>query len=239
MSSSPQSERATQAPAATLSTQKHIFSLILSSVDQAVLSLTSFLISLLMVRYATKAEFALFSMALGILLLLLSIQNAAVLTPITVLLPEKTEEHRRPFIRSLMRVQLVSVLPLSMIVCSLWLVTEGSGLTFSEAAAIVSSFAVAASGVLLREFTRSIQYARLKPGKALLIDVIYSVCVCASLATIARLAHLNLVTTFITMGLTAFAAVLWGNEEGLGLGENPGPIESGLESIRETTRLAR
>src|SRR5207249_267964 len=83
----------------------------LAFLDQAVLSATNFLLSIILIKSVPKSEYGYYSIATAILLFLVSIQNAVVTTPLLVLLITKKGDDKQRYVTALYFGQLMVLLP--------------------------------------------------------------------------------------------------------------------------------
>ena len=141
--------------------------------DQALLSAVNFLVTILLIKTVPKYEYGYYSIAFSISLFLVSVQNAIVNAPLTVLLVSKRGEERHRYPAGLGMGQLLVVLPLATI--SLLIV----GLLYllgldSPIASIAGALSLASIGILLREFLRGYYFAEESPTKVLQLDIRYA-----------------------------------------------------------------
>ncbi|MBW2202653.1 MAG: hypothetical protein JRF52_00805 [Deltaproteobacteria bacterium] len=73
----------------------------IASVDQAILSALNFVIAIFFIKSASKMEYGYYSIAITISLFLVSIQNAIVNTPMTVLLINKREDKKERYVNAI------------------------------------------------------------------------------------------------------------------------------------------
>lgn len=92
--------------------------------DQGVLSLFNLGINLALIKFAAPVEFGRFIYALTLILVMTSLQNALVATPITVMLPGRKAAERRSGLRTLTSVDLMLRLFCSALAGALCLLTE-------------------------------------------------------------------------------------------------------------------
>ena len=83
-------------------------------VDQALISASGFLVSVVLIKTVSKPEYGYYAIALPVSLFLASIQQALVSAPMSVLLAAKDGEDRQRYLSSLAWGQLFVILPASL-----------------------------------------------------------------------------------------------------------------------------
>ncbi len=173
-----------------------------ASLDQALLSLLSFLIAIFLIKTVPKTDYGYYSVALPVMLFLIAVQNAIVNTPLAVLLPSKKDAEQKQYAASLFYGQFLLIIPLA-----------GAGLFFialpwflgvdSTQGAIAAALCLAATGILYREFLRSYFFAEETPVQVLKLDVgyvfIFSCLVALSYFTF----NISVAGLFLLMGISA------------------------------------
>ena len=176
-----------------------ILNSIVAAGDQAGLSVLSFVISIILIKFVPKAEYGYYSIGLAISLFVSSIQQAIVNTPMAVLLIEKKGNANIKYAGSLCYGQLLVILPA---VC------------FGMAGVILLSFLrfdstqtwIAASvcffvlGLLIREFLRAYLFAEEKPMQVLKIDTVYIALLLSGLVFGYLFYKINVTFVFVLMG---------------------------------------
>jgi len=139
-------------------------------IDQAAVSGTNFITSIIIARTLIKEEFGLYSLGFSVLIFLVNIQNSLIYFPYTILSPKLKEKEISLYTGSMLIHQIgfsfLSVLGLVIagVITSLGIGPRGlNNILFILAA--VTLF------ILFRNFARRISLARLKPKNALLIDL--------------------------------------------------------------------
>ncbi|GAB4342172.1 MAG: hypothetical protein Kow0037_29360 [Calditrichia bacterium] len=139
---------------------------------QMMLSGTNFLVGILLARAARKEEYALFVLASTTLLVLASLQNALVNTPLTVFLPGMPKEKGGAFLGGLYRGQWMGFLPL-------WILMGGTLAAFyldkpgwlsQSQLYMLAALWLAIPPFLAREFNRAVLYFRMKIRQILWVD---------------------------------------------------------------------
>jgi O-antigen/teichoic acid export membrane protein len=142
--------------------------LIITAIDEALLSATNFGISLVFIRAASKYEFGVYTLITGIILLLRGVQNAVIVTPLTTHGARLGREQRDAFVAAVDRLQVfLGVVGASLLAGAL-LVRGGE-----NALVLACSAAIATLGTWLREFQRSVWLLEERNGRALAGDLAY------------------------------------------------------------------
>ncbi|MGF7159486.1 O-antigen/teichoic acid export membrane protein [Rhodoligotrophos appendicifer] len=139
--------------------------ILLSLIDQALLSGFSLALNLLLLAHVSSQQFGLFTYALTVLLILTSLHNAMIATPIGVGLPGRPAESQAATLANLLTMDHVlrtAVVPMVLGLCA---VTSGDWV-FALAAA-----SLCATG-LWRETQRAVAFTLLRPHRALAIDAL-------------------------------------------------------------------
>ncbi|NQS99570.1 MAG: oligosaccharide flippase family protein [Candidatus Omnitrophica bacterium] len=147
---------------------------VLASSDQALLSGLGFLISIILIKTVSKTEYGYYSITMPILLFFVSIQNAIVNTPLTVLLSEKKDDERKTYLASLCYGQFMIILPAVFVGLLFALLLTCFGFD-SIKTSLIAVLSFSAIGILYREFLRSCFYAEGTPLKVLKLDICYIV----------------------------------------------------------------
>jgi O-antigen/teichoic acid export membrane protein len=183
-----------------------------ASVDQAILSGLNFFISILLIKNVTKVEYGYYSLAFAISLFLLSIQNAVVNAPLTVLLVTKKDDKKKRYVASLGLGQFLLIIPavcMGLLSCTfLWQFGFNSTQT-----AIMAAVSLAAIGLLSREFLRTYFFADEKPLQVLKLDVFYVIFFLAAITLIYFLTKISVPSVFLILGSSGLLVSLYFNRE--------------------------
>ena len=178
----------------------------IASIDQALLSGISFLISIVLIKTVSKPEYGLYSIFFPITLFMVSIQNAVINTPLAVLLITKRGDEKRKYVGALFFGQYLLLFPLAFIGIIGGIITCYFNLLESSESAIIVAISLASIGILCREFLRAYFFANETPNTVLMIDVLYFVLI----TTLSFLAYtfiqLDVAVIFFLMGLSSFLA---------------------------------
>lgn len=145
--------------------------------DQAVLSLFNLGLNLAMIRFASPAEFGRFIFAAAVVLVLTSLQNALVATPLMVLIPGRDGDEQARMANEIVSADLIFRLLAGLIAPILCLLTLPS-------VDFLVAVGLAAATTLGRETARSLVLAHERTAECLRIDI---VAILTSIAAIALL----------------------------------------------------
>ena len=144
----------------------------IAAVDQGLISLINFGVQVILIKNVTKGEYGYYSLALSIIMYLMSFQNAVVNTPITVSLAERTTDEKNKYVSAVFNGQFYFLT----IICSLGALIS-FGLIYHifkiDYGLFTASLFVGSFGVLNREFLRSYFFAEERPLKVLKLDMYY------------------------------------------------------------------
>ncbi len=186
-----------------------IFNIGMSLADQATISGVRFVTSLLIVRYAGTAELGIYSMSFGFLLIATCMQDALVCAPFTLFHSRNLGDHLRRYQGSV----LFQVISLGLVAAICFGVAWGIGRLRGNATGLneaLGALALSTPFLLLREFARRVELARLRLTIAFCIDAISG---CLQLLFIGLLIGLNLLNiggVYFAMGAScAIPAIIW------------------------------
>lgn len=148
-------------------------SVLISFLDQAILSLMNVSIGVFLIRNTSKDNYGLYVLAYSAILFVVSVQNALITNQMTVIAPRKGGDDRERFCASLASAQYLIFVPI-VIGCLLVLgLIEHYKILNAAQLDLAFAVGVASLGVVLREFFRSLFFLKLKPQIVLLIDLIH------------------------------------------------------------------
>lgn len=147
----------------------------LGVMDQALLSMTNFMVGLLMLRRTDDVDYGLFVLATSTFLLLVGVQNSVVCGPAAVIATKKSAPARLAMIGTLMTRQFVYWIPVSVLaLLGFWMAGELAYLDpLQQRVGMIGALAVL--GVLLREFARELWLLYGHPRQLLWFDAAYAV----------------------------------------------------------------
>lgn len=140
-------------------------SMLLSIVDQAALSLFNLAVNLALVRLAGPSEFGLFLFAAAVILIMTSVQNATVASPITIILPHRPAGERSEGFSAVMSFNWVVMVLSAVLGALLCLLASANVIYLAASAAAVFT-------TLMREAARSVHIVRGRLGSFLALDVV-------------------------------------------------------------------
>lgn len=134
-------------------------------IDQAVLSLFNLGLNLAMIRFAAPQEFGRFIFASAVVLVLTSLQNALISTPLSVLIPGRPAEEQEATARAIVTSDVILRLAAAVAAPLVCLIT-------SHSPAFLLAVAFAAFSTLGRETARSLVLAHERTKECLRIDLV-------------------------------------------------------------------
>jgi O-antigen/teichoic acid export membrane protein len=180
-----------------------IFKSGIASVDQAMLSALNLLISIILIKTVSKAEYGYYSIAFSITLFLISIQNAIVNAPLAVLYASKKRDEKKRYCASLCYGQFIGIIPASCLGFVVIGLFSLNGMNSTQAT-IGAAVSFAAIGILFREFLRAYFYAKESPFNVLKLDVFYTVLFLLLLTTFYLVSKISVAGIFALMGVSSF-----------------------------------
>lgn len=141
--------------------------------DQALLSISNFLIGLVFIRYASKTEYYAYSQLMGYIALTVAVQGALINTTALTLLPQKAGQARREMANAYFSFQ--NVLSAAMALLGgvvIWLIPASVAMD-SVSWLLAGAMGCMVLGVWGREFLRNVQFINLRPDLCLWQDVMY------------------------------------------------------------------
>lgn len=149
--------------------------IVISFLDQALLSAANFAIGVFLIKNTSKEDYGVYVFAYAIILFIIGVQNALITNQMTVMAPRKQGQERDHFCAALMIGQYLLAIPLGMLsVLFIFLFANSrfaSGLNNNMLLAVV----VATQGVLLREFFRVFFFLKIKSSTVLQVDILHIV----------------------------------------------------------------
>ena len=146
------------------------------------LSATNFAIGLAFIQFSSKLDYGVYVQIFGLLMLSLSLQTAIVHGPMMAMAPKRRARGLRAVSAMLFRLQsCVSVLVALVAFFGVEIAVIGFSIPALEHSVAVT-FALAILAQWVREFAREYYFLRLNPHAAFLVDVCYTIPLCALLA---------------------------------------------------------
>jgi O-antigen/teichoic acid export membrane protein len=171
--------------------------------DQAMLSAVNFVVTIILIKSVSKVEYGYYSIAFSVSLFLVSIQNAIVTTPLTVLLTTKKGKYKQDYCSALCLGQFVIVLPLICTGLVIIMLLYSLGMDATKAS-VSGALCLAAAGILFREFLRSYFFAEESPFKVFKLDLYYTLAYLGLIGIAYLIFDVNGAAVFIIMGVSAF-----------------------------------
>jgi|GEM_PF-2170111 len=175
--------------------------------DQSFLSGVNFLVTIILIKTVSKGEYGYYSIAFAISLFLVSVQNAIVTTPLSVLLAAKKSDEKQNYVRTLCWGQFIAILPAVVIGLILIGMLYHLGLDGIKTS-IAMGLCLASAGILLREFGRAYHYAEQLPQSVLKLDLCYITLYFSLIALTTYIFKLSVALIFIFMGLSGAIAFM-------------------------------
>lgn len=179
-----------------------------SLVDQALLSISNFLIGLIFIKYATKHDYYAYSQLIGYVALTSAIQGALINTTALTLLPGKFGIERDRVTNVFFGLQLVlSVLLAIAGGLFLWLVPSAISMdSIDPALAVAMVLMVLATW--LREFLRNVQFINLRAEKCLQQDIAYVLLLAPCMAVLVFARNVEAALMLLVIGGAALISAM-------------------------------
>ncbi len=159
-----------------LSFGRHALPLFSAAVmDQVVLSGTNFLVGILLIRYASDQDYALYVLVQSALLLLLTVHNSWLMGPLAILTPRLPPDERWQTIGAVKRIQRRTLRLIALPLLVLPLLGYLTGLLSGLLAGVIAIAIVAGWASLRREYLRSVLLMYSRPHTLLGADSVYAV----------------------------------------------------------------
>lgn len=144
-------------------------------VDQAVVSLTNFLLAFFLIKNGPKEDFGLYSIGYALILLAIGLNNALVTTQMTVNAPQKSIEEQDVYCANLLVGQSI-IFALLLITCVVVVLLLGIFQVLERNLVFFSIFiGTASAAAVYQDFFRRYFYLKLRPNIVLSLDVIQGV----------------------------------------------------------------
>ena len=144
--------------------------LLLSVLDQGVVSATNFGVALLLVYLAPKESYGLYALGFGLITLVTSIGNALVVTPMTVNAPRLEVGAQDAYCKSLLASEALAAFLIAGLVGTVVGVAMLTGLVELDDGLFWTAIAFAGAGVLLHEFFRRFFFLKGNARNVLIMD---------------------------------------------------------------------
>ncbi len=179
-------------------------------IDQAIVSTTNFLTSVIVGRACSKEQFGLYMLGWSIVLFVTSLQESLISMPYMVYVPRfKTRERRYQFTGSTLVHQMgLGVLTAIVLAVSGMILSFGFGPR--DLADVVWALVVTVVFILMRQYARRISFANLQFTTALFLDLTVAVIQISGLLLLSYLGLLSASHVYLVAGLSCcIAAGFW------------------------------
>jgi O-antigen/teichoic acid export membrane protein/thymidylate kinase len=207
----------------------------LAVLDQAVVSGTSFVTTVLVGRWCGADELGVYSLGFTLLVAWVTVHESLIALPYTIFRPRLPEETQAAAARSALACTgvLSLVATAMMVVIAAILALTGA---LPALPAVITALALITPLALLREFGRRFAFAHLHMGEALVLDFTVAGVQLAGLAWLATTGNLSAVTAYMAVGVACgLAAAAWFANDRLSL---RGPTD-GRPFGRQVAEFAR
>lgn len=170
--------------------------------DQGLLSALNFLVGIILIKTVSQHQYGYHSIAWSVLFFIVSIQNAIVTTPLTVLLASKKDKLRHDYVSGLYKGQFLILLPVVAIVIGIISILYSLGLDRIKASVSIC-LSLLCAGFLSREFLRSYCFAKESVLDVLKIDLCYIIIYFTLIVITLLYFNLSVSKNFIFIGLSA------------------------------------
>ncbi len=147
---------------------------ILTMLDQGIFSGTNFVTGIIVGRFCLKEEFGLYTLGLSLLVVVAGFCASICNTPYLIMFPQKADCDKPTFTGSMLLVQVAVLLAITVSLLAiqlyyhLWLEPDAL-LTVFQVLSVVAGF------IVFRQFLRSVCFAQMRAGSAVVLDL--SVCI--------------------------------------------------------------
>lgn len=176
-------------------------------VDQGMLSALSFLLAAVLVRVAGREEFGIYSQLLNLQSLFSSLHAGLFVSAYLSIGARMVPGERREYRSYMSRLEFLFG-PIMAFASVLLLAAGGKLVGGQVTLALASAFGLALLGLWWREFLRQTQFADMRQDRALLVDSLYAVALCALVAALAIPGRLDTGTILLSMGAASLVATL-------------------------------
>lgn len=175
-----------------------------SVLDQALASLSNFVLSVVLARVLSESRYGAFSVAFTVFLVLSGVHNALILEPVSVFGPARHSGDLVPYLRRVVAINLAFTAVLAVL-------TAIGGALFLPAPArpVFFAMAVALPAILLFWLARRSHYLEVRPDLASASSLIYCVVLTAIAGALYLTHRLTGVSAFFALGAGSLAASLF------------------------------
>ena len=183
------------------------FNSIIASFDQGLLSILHFFITFILIKTVSKADYGYFSIAWAVSFFLVSLQNAVVTTPLSVLYISKTQNDRWNYAKALWQGQYLLLTPIILfgLLIVFFFYLHGYNQT---KVSIAGAVCITSIGIFSREFLRSYYFVIENAGKVLTLDLVYIACNLFLVFSLYFFFHPTVPVILIVIGFSSVIATL-------------------------------
>lgn len=167
---------------------------VISIVNQAIVSGTNFLTTIILGHACLPAELGLYSIGFSLTVVLMGLPRALIWTPYTTFRPTLSDDDRRAYAGSALVHQLALCVLLGLLVSSAGLLAPMTGIAGLSSMLLVLGPALAL--MCLREHIRRIYFSHLEASKAVLVDATVAALQLGGIAALARWSSLSAVKAY-------------------------------------------
>ncbi len=171
---------------------------VLTFIDQAVFSGTTFLTTAIIGRVCTKEQLGLFTLGFTLVYFAANFQAALILTPYTIYSPRLRGETQARYLGSTLLHQFAFSLLLALVLILAWIAAASAG--YLEILPILQALVVAGAFILFREYARQVCFASLDMGTALVLDLSVSALQLSALLVLAHWGWLSATFAYGVIG---------------------------------------
>lgn len=157
--------------------------MLLTGVDQGVLSALNLAIALVFIRFASKTEFGVYTLVNGLVLLALGVQTALVVTPLTANGARLVGPARSSFVAAVFRLQCALGAAMALLLAA---GVHGYEVAHGRVAhgPLALGAGLAVAGGWMREFHRSVEFLDHRSDRALFGDLCFVACAASALVVV-------------------------------------------------------
>jgi O-antigen/teichoic acid export membrane protein len=174
--------------------------------DQGAVSITNFATAVMIGRVCGKAELGVYSLALTLITIATGIISTLISTPYIVFGPQLRRSRRRLYLGSILVHELLLSVSFALIICVVAAEGRWQGWLSSSISNVGTITAAVIVFISLREFVRSVSFAELKVGWALLVDLTGCVGQAAGMLLLIHLRALTVSRTYAILGVSSAVA---------------------------------
>jgi len=184
----------------------------ISSLDEAIRSVTRFLTAYFLIKTMTKVDYGYYSLIIPITLLILSIQNAIINSPLMVLYVERNKVTQASYVSSLIIAQIFFSLIIFLFTIVIAVTLLLMQIITSAELFMFISVAIAVAGLLSWEFLRGIYFTKELPQAVIKIDIVYFFILCILTLFIYSVFFVNVAIIFILIGISSLSVSFMQNK---------------------------